>query len=794
MSLRPYAQKRSVKDSQEPPARLKSSTKSKSVKEFVVQKHAARHLHYDFRLEAAGVLKSWAVPKGIPEETHEKHLAVMVEDHPYEYRTFEGVIPKGNYGAGTVEIWDKGTYIPLNSNHEPCDDKEFLSDLNKGKISFIIQGKKLKGHYSLVRMKNTPKENQWLLIKADDVKENKPSQKISKTTMPHHIKPMLAYLAEKPFDNDDWLYEFKWDGFRAIAEVDGANVELYSRTFQSFNQRFAPICQALKTLKVKAVFDGEIVVIDDEGKLGFQPLQNYQRTGEGTLRYIIFDLIYYDGQDVRELPIQKRKELLQTLLPKGKGEVLQFSQHVIGSGHELYQIAQDEHYEGIMAKKLNSRYESVRSKQWLKIKIHARQEAIICGFTRPRGSRTNFGSLILGVYENDALTFVGHVGGGFDEIKLKEIYAKLLPLITEKCPFDIKPKTNTPATWVKPKLICEVSFAEWTDDGQMRQPIFIGLRDDKKALDVHKEVVSKSIISPRGPKNMPPLTNLDKVYWPTEGYTKGDLLNYYEAVSSYLLPHLKDRPLTLHRYPNGIEQADFYQKNMPDNTPEWIQTFAVKHTREDVNYLLIQDLKSLLYTINLGCIDLNPFSSRIKTLEYPDYMFLDLDPENTPFEAVIETALVLKEILDAIGATGFCKTSGGRGMHIYVPLKAKYTYEQTKQFSQLLTEAVRIRLPKLISIEHSPSKRQKKVYIDCLRNAFGQTVASVYSVRPRAGAMVSTPLDWNEVNSSLKPQEFTMGTVPQRLKEKGDLFKGVLGKGIDLLKCLDQLQQKNLIH
>ena len=758
MALKDYKKKRDFSKTSEP---VGSKTKSKKKGlAFVVQKHAASRLHYDFRLEVGGVLKSWAVPKGPSLNPSDKRLAIQVEDHPYDYLLFEGLIPKGSYGAGTVMVWDTGVYYPLTSKLEAGNSKTIKEGLEKGEITFRLEGEKLLGIFSLIKMKGS--ENQWLLIKRKDehasaedlskqdysvlsghtmeqIEQEKPAQKVKqqniqphrksllkKSAMPHQIKPMLAYLADKPFDGDEWLFEMKWDGFRAIAEIDGSKVSLYSRNFKSLNQRFAPVVEELKKLGTAAIFDGEIVVVNDKGISSFQALQNYQKTNKGNLRYYVFDLLYHAGQDLRSLPLRERKNHLQVLLNALPSSIISYNDHILAKGIQFFAAAEKQHLEGIMAKQIDSSYESVRSHAWLKIKTHARQEALIAGFTEPRGSRKHFGALILGVYEKGKLRYIGHVGGGFDQSSLNALMKKMQPLITKKCPFKTPPETNAPVIWIRPELICEVSFAEWTHDNIMRQPIYVGLRSDKEPASVVKEEAvslksaekktlstSKSSnehskkINAKGSTKVQ-LTHLDKIFWPAEGYTKGDLIEYYREISPLILPYLKNRPQILHRFPNGIEADGFYQKNVDHQIPEWLPTVDIDHDNKKVRYLLIPDLSALLFAVNLGCVDLNPFNSRVQHLHEPDYMVIDLDPESISFAKVVETAQVLHDIFDSIGAPNYCKTSGGRGLHLYIPLGAKYSYDQVKQFAHLISQIAHERLPKITSMERSPAKRQKK--------------------------------------------------------------------------------------
>jgi bifunctional non-homologous end joining protein LigD len=818
MALKDYRKKRDFKVTAEPSGKKRSNRNGQL--EFVVQEHHARRLHYDFRLEVEGVLKSWAIPKGPSLDPSEKRLAIQVEDHPFEYRTFEGTIPKGSYGAGTVEIWDKGTYLAEGAKTSQESERLMQKGLENGHLNFILNGHKLKGAFSLIRL-HGGETNQWLFFKKKDeyahsslstkkARDTTPKQKSSSSInteenpthaeMPTRVKPMLATLVNEPFDAKDWIFEIKWDGYRALAEVRKENVHLYSRNFQSFDHRFPALVEDLQTLQVNALLDGEIVVLDAHHKPSFQLIQNYQKTQSGTLVYYVFDLLYLEGYDIRHLPLIERKKILKKLLPKTSH--LHFCQHIKAKGKAFFKSALKKGYEGIIAKTAESPYVEGRSRYWLKIKTHQRQEAIICGFTSPQGAREKFGSLLLGVYDQNELVYVGHTGSGFDRKKLMNIYEKLQPLIQSKSPFKSSLKLSSQVTWVKPHLVCEVKFAEWTDEGRMRQAIFLGMREDKKGKEVVREKTfpvdevlendtpqqhAKAVKSIEKNSSDDYLTHLDKIYWPDEGYTKGDLIQYYRQVSPFILPYLINRPEVLKRYPNGIKEASFYQKEA-DKMPKWIRTEVIQHDEKQVQYLVIEDEKSLLYTVNLGCIDLNPFNSRLQSLYTPDYLIIDLDPEDVPFAVVIDVAQAVHAVLKEWKIPSVCKTSGATGLHIYIPTGAQYTYEEVKQFAKLIGIAVHQRLPDVTSLVRNPHKRQKKVYLDYLQNNFGQTVAAPYSVRPLPGAPVSTPLKWSEVKAGLNPSEFTMKTVLRRFKKVGDLFKPVLGKGINLRSILKKIK------
>lgn len=802
MSLKKYQSKRHFQTTPEPLPQVKKG-KGKELT-FVIQEHAARRLHYDLRLEVDGVLKSWAVPKGPSLDPKDKRLAIMVEDHPYDYQFFEGIIPEG-YGAGKVVIWDKGTYHVGGASADESERK-MREGLKNGELHFSLEGEKLHGEFILTKLKNSPKENEWLLIKKkDDFATKQETESLiedpkdlikkapKKTKTASLIKPMLTTLVDKPFDDSAWIYEIKWDGYRAIAELNDTKVKFYSRNGLSFNDKFPSIVEHLKHLKLKGIFDGEVVYLDEKGRPNFQSLQNIlqEKATSSNLYYYLFDILYLGDKDLRGLPLVERKQILASLLKSSSKTPIRYCEHIENKGIEFFQSCVKLGLEGIIAKKKESLYlEGKRTYEWLKIKAHLRQEAIICGYTVPKGSRKNFGALLLGVYEGKNLRFIGHVGGGFTDKRLVEVKKLLDPLVQKECPFKEKPKTNMPVTWVKPHYLCEVSFSEWTQEGIMRQPIFVGLREDKEPKEVvlEKEEETKKVVSKKGmTKKKVELTNLDKLYWPKEKITKGDLIDYYTTIAPYILPYLKDRPQSLKRFPNGIEGVSFFQKNL-DVHPDWVQTTIIEHKHTTNEYLLIQDLDTLLYAVNLGCIELHPFFSKYQTLDYPDFLTFDLDPESTSFDNVILVAQELHAFLDELSLPHICKTSGATGMHISMPLKAKYTYEEAKNFAKIIASIIHRRLPKISSLERSPKNRQKKVYIDCLQNNLGQTLASVYSVRAKPKAPVSTPLLWSEVHKGMRPEDFTLFNMPERLKKLGDICKPLLSKGINMKKTLQKLE------
>lgn len=852
MSLSKYNQKRDFKQTQEPKGKV---AKSASELIFVVQKHAASHLHYDFRLEMNGVLKSWAVPKGPSMNPDDKRLAMMVEDHPYSYKDFEGTIPEGNYGAGNVIVWDNGTY----TTDEPSENAEkiLLADLKKGHLSFILKGKKLKGEFSLIKLKGK-QENAWLLIKKhdphateSDILNKKKSvisersleeleKKSKKVNEDNHqkkllkkandpaekpavfIQPMLANTKEKAFDDAQWVFENKYDGYRAISVINPSDVQLFSRNRLSFNSNFKPIANELKKIDHIAVLDGEIVVEDENGKANFQLLQNYLKTGLGTLKYYVFDLLNLDGNLITNLSLLERKELLKILFNKYDFTNVFYSEHTVEKGLNQFNLSIKNKGEGIIAKKADSIYlPNKRSNDWLKIKISNEEEAIIIGITEPKRSRKYFGAILLGQYYGKRLQFIGKCGTGFTDSTLKELYTKLQPYFVNESPLSEKITLKDEIQWVKPKLVSQIKFSEWTNDKHLRHPVYLGLRIDKKASEVFvpsniksnttsggkSETKSKQETMNEKPthttekdydlkigKTTLHLTNQNKIYFPDDGITKGEIVQYYNEVADFILPYLKDRPQSMNRFPNGISAPGFYQKDVDvDKIPSWLKTKKVfsESNEEYLNYLICNDKATLLYMANLGCIEMNPWNSTIKHVENPDWLVIDIDPEKDNFEEVVQTALTVKEVLDELETDCYCKTSGASGLHVYIPLGAQYDYDSIKIFGELLATEIQSRLPEITSLERSIKKRNHKIYIDYLQNRRGQTLAAPYSVRPKPGATVSTPLEWNEVNSKLHPSQFTIKNVLKRFEKKGDLWKPVLGKGANIKKILHKLENRN---
>jgi bifunctional non-homologous end joining protein LigD len=676
----------------------------------------------------------------------------------------------------------------------------------------------------------------------------------NKSPMPKDVKPMLATLVDKPFDEAGWLYEVKWDGYRALAYLDNGTVDICSRNNKSFDEKFYSIHEALKQWKINALIDGEIIVANQQGISNFSKLQGWRSEADGQLIFYMFDILWLDGYDLTQLPLTRRKEILKAIAPEISG--IRISESFDVGATEFFEVAKKINLEGIMAKKTDSKYfPAQRSKDWLKIKTGKRNEVVIGGLTNNEGSNKIFSALLVGVYENGKLQYTGKIGTGFSQQLQKEMMEKFRPLIIKDCAFTHVPDINKPsrfrpnppqatATWLRPELVCEVSYAEITSDGVMRHPSFEGLREDKNVTEVTKEKESsvndivKPVSSSEKNKMKKPLTkkeiekksasdltgkllksgesserktllnpkdksqtrnidghdiifnNLDKIYYPKKKVTKRDIVNYYYLVAPYMLPYMMDRPQTLIRYPNGIDGKCFYQKDVTGKVPDWVKQFPYSSKRGgDRNFLVCTNEASLLLIASMGGLEMHPWSGRVQTPDNPDWCIIDLDPsDTTTFEQVITTARTTKEVLDAIKVPAFCKTSGATGIHIYIPLGAKYTYEQSKEFGRVLVKIVQSKIPAFTSIERIIEKRKGKLYLDFLQNRPQATLAAPYSLRPKPDATVSMPLHWEEVAKGLKMKNFTIFNAIDRIKETGDIFSGVLGKGINLKKALQNIE------
>ncbi len=899
--LKEYEQKRDFARSPEPPPTPEAR---EGPLLFVVQKHAARRLHYDFRLELDGALKSWSIPGGPSLDPKTKRLAVMVEDHPLDYASFEGVIPKGEYGAGQVIVWDSGTYSPEKDGetffHDRARAQELMREaLAKGKISFILQGHKLKGSWTLVKMRG--KANDWLFIKHQDEHATAERDVLSEESsvvsglsiadlkaghlpappaaapvsladipgsrqapLPTSLAPMLATLTDAPFTDSNWLFEPKLDGYRTIAFISDGKVKLSSRRQLNVTDQYPFMATDLKQQPAKElVLDGEIVALDDLGRSCFQCLQQHrQLTQSGRLGnvaiqivYYVFDILYLDGYDLRDIALQRRRKLLEQVLRPT--DHVRLVEQFAGDGQKVYEAAIAIGLEGIMAKRQDSIYEAGRrSRSWLKIKAVLSDEFVIGGYTQGTGNRAgSFGALLLGYYDDKGkLVYAGHVGSGFDDATLTDLRARLEALQTEECPFAEPPPRHAPTIWLKPELVAEVKFAQWTQEGYLRSPVFLRLCEDKPAAEVRRvpTATPPTSTSPKSESvvaaplsgeltrilgriqeggdtvtitiegHQVSLSNLDKEFFPATptrpALTKRDFLAYLAKVSPYLLPHLRDRPLTLTRYPDGIREERFYQKHWTFPLPGFVRSVRLfsEHEEEWGEYLLCDNLATLLWLGQLADLELHTWFSRLSPepdlpalsgdneadIDYlsrhPDFIIFDLDPyifsghepkgaepelNRTAFARVSEIALRLKGLLDSLSLSSFVKTSGRTGLHIHVPILRQFDYREVRSAAGTIGRFLVQQYPKDVTMDWNVERRTGKVFLDYNQNVRGKTLASVYSPRPTAAATVSTPLAWDELGR-VYPTDFTILTVPDHLEKVGDLWKNILEAKRDLQKLL----------
>jgi bifunctional non-homologous end joining protein LigD len=860
-NLEPYRRKRHFDQTPEPVPRKPAAQHDGT---FVVQKHAATRLHYDFRLAVDGVLKSWAVPKGPSLDPSDKRLAVETEDHPLEYANFEGIIPEGQYGAGTVMVWDRGRFGVEGSLPASLQ-------LERGEIKFNLQGEKLRGSFVIVR-KRSERGNEWLMIKHRDeaadsawtIDEHDGSVLTGRTLeeiageippnrepvaiepaevkgarlarMPAEIRPMLATPIDRPFSDPDWLFEIKWDGARTLSWIADQNVTLKSRTGNDVSAQYPELaCLPRFFSASEAILDGEIVVLDEQGRGAFERMQqrmnvrapSAQLLSRFPVTYYIFDLLYAQGYDLRRASLSDRKELLRRLLRPSTN--IRYSDHQLAQGQELHRLAMENNLEGIVGKRADSRYVSLRSRDWVKVKATKSLDAVVGGWTAPRGGRSHFGSLLLGLHQAGKLRFIGHVGTGFDEERRNTIAEQLHAREAAACPFDRIPETNERAFWVKAELVVRVRFMSWTQESRLRAPVFIALRHDIRAKDCRSEGAAAAEPAPAASR--PPdivgrvlaqrsdieaellegteesitidldgkrfrLTNLNKVYFPESGYTKRDLLAYYYRVADRILPFLRQRPLVLRRYPDGIRGPAFFQKDIREGSPKWLETVSIpsEGKRAEIRYVIANDLASLLYLTGLGCIDHNPWSSRIDDLEHPDYFFFDLDPAaGTKFSAVLTVARAIYDKLEELGLAVFLKTSGATGFHLYLPVERVYTYEQLRMLGDVVAELVSEENPELVTHERIVTKRRAgQVLIDITQNAIGRPLAAPYSVRAFPKAPVSTPVTPDELRSGVRQERLNLGTVFARLTDKGELWADFWKSSQRIERAIDQLSSRVL--
>lgn len=825
MALTEYKRKRNFRKTAEPAGsphrgakgapQNARNTKNHEDLSYVIQKHDASRLHYDFRLEWKGVLLSWAVPKGPSLDPGQKRLAVHVEDHPLEYGSFEGTIPKGQYGGGTVMLWDRGKWIPEGNP---------TTDLKKGTLKFRLDGQRLKGRWMLVRLKprgDEPPDKNWILIKERD-DEARPgsndrllTERASSVTtgrsmdeiaggtqewngrsgkrttrkkraihlavdvaravrksMPSRIKPQLATLVEKPPSGENWLHEIKFDGYRLLAFAKGKSARLFTRSGQDWSERFPEILKAVRALNLPgAILDGEVVAMDDKGISRFQILQNALRSNQNAnLIYYVFDLPWCDGFDLTHAPLLARKTQLARLLEETSDPAIRLSDHISGEGAEVLRNACRLSLEGIVSKDAQSAYVQRRTRTWLKSKCLQEQEFVIGGFTAPHGSRKGFGALLLGYFDGAEFVFSGKVGTGFDDKFLRELHAKLVRIKRDSASFtkhkELLPSRNV--TWVQPRLVGEVAFTEWTHDSQLRHPVFLGLREDKPARQIGRE---KPVLLTRAEKKSPKatasfagvtLTHSDRILYPEQGIAKHDLAEHYLRWGERMLPYVADRPLMLLRCPQGRSGECFFQKHASEAMGEAIRHVKLSEKGGPRIYVTIDDIKGLISLVQIGTLEIHGWACKADRAESPDSMIFDLDPDDSvPWARVVEAARMIRVMLRKVDLESFVKTSGGKGLHVFLPLQARADWQQTSAFAQSVADqCLRLGGEDQFTLTMSKAKRKGRIFVDHFRNRRGSTCVLPYSTRAREGCPVSLPIPWNQLGRLKSAKEFHIGNLP----------------------------------
>jgi bifunctional non-homologous end joining protein LigD len=832
MGLREYRRKRDFKKTPEPAGQVAEAPREHE-RSYLIQKHAASRLHYDFRLELEGVLKSWAVPKGPSLDPADKRLAMHVEDHPLEYGEFEGIIPKGQYGGGTVLLWDRGTWEPIGDPHK---------SYRAGSLKFTLKGKKLRGGWALVKIGGRRKDGDdrsWLLIKerdqqarpgqADSIVASEPKSVATGRTieeiaaagdrvwhsnrdggdsasphpaevpgarraaMPKFVQPQLATLVERPPDGNGWLHELKHDGYRILARVEHRRAKLFSRNAHDWTEKFPAVAEAVGRLPVEeAILDGEVTVLLPDGTSSFQALQNFGSSiTRGQLAYMIFDLLYLDGRDLTGARLDDRKAALARLLASGsdRAAVLRYSDHVVGAGADFFARACKLGLEGIVSKKRDAPYRGTRGADWLKVKCLKQQEIVIGGYTEPEGSRIGIGALLGGVYESGRLVYVGKIGTGFDNRTLRDLQQRLSRLEQKMSPFASRPAGAARAHWVKPELVGQVSFSEWTSDGKLRHPAFQGLREDKPADSVVRErpaavddeLNETSTQTPKRAARAPRptssgktnaeatvagvrLTHADRILFPPHGTTKLDLARFYESIAKWILPHLEDRPTALVRCPEGAHKTCFYQKHVGYWAPESLRRVKIQEKRKVGEYLVVDSLASLIGLVQIGILEIHTWNSVVKHLEQPDRVVFDLDPgPGVEWAQVIECARLIRDSLRSLELESFVKTTGGKGLHVVAPLVPEPSWDETSAFARAVAETVAGADPRRYITSMAKAERKGKIFIDYLRNIRGATSVAAYSTRATPDAPMSVPLTWDELSTRITSDHFTIANVPSRL-------------------------------
>lgn len=733
---------------------------------YFIQKHSARALHYDFRLELDGVLRSWAVPKGPSLKAGDKRLAVEVEDHPVEYGSFEGTIPKGNYGAGTVEVWDQGIWTP---------EGDPRRGLERGRLTFRLEGGRLKGVWSLVRMRtDQEKKVNWLLIRSNKKRLSVPSAanpapSPRKVPAAERIQPALATLVAVAPRGDAWIHELKFDGYRLLARVDGSDIRLLTRAGRDWTHRFGPIQAALARMKLRdSILDGELVALAENGVSDFSALQKALTAGKVSgLVYHVFDLLRLKGQDLRDLPLLERKARLEKLFAPHKKGTIRYTDHVRGSGEAVQREACRLGLEGIVSKKVDSPYLPGRGHDWVKTKCVKEQEFVIGGYTDPQGSREGLGALLLGYHaDGGRLIYAGRVGTGFDSTLLKDLRQRLGSLHQGKTPYAEGPvgAERQGVHWVEPSLVAQIRFTGWTDDRRLRHPVFHGLREDKPAAEVGLEKTEDEPKSP-GKSGVAgvAISHPDRVIYPEQRLTKLAVAQYYERVSERMLPFIAGRPLSLLRCPDGRSSGCFYQKNWP-KAGSAVKTLEISGKSGSNSAPVIADAAGLVSLIQNGALEIHPWGSRAGSIETPDVCILDLDPSpEVPWPDLAAAARSLRERLESLGLESFLKTTGGKGLHVVVPLTGAIRWDALKAFARSLAADLAREEPDRYTATMSKEARKGRIYIDWLRNGRGATAVAPYSTRARANAPVASPLTWDELETIDRADAFTVLTILPRL-------------------------------
>ncbi|MFM6928324.1 MAG: DNA ligase D [Bdellovibrio sp.] len=747
MSLKTYQSKRDFRKTTEPSVRKKKFRRQRDLI-FVVQEHHARNLHYDFRLEWNGTLKSWAVPKGPSMDPRVKRLAVEVEDHPLDYATFEGTIPEHQYGAGEVYVWDHGTWYP---------QTDVAKGIIKGHLSFELKGSKLHGHWDLIRTKIPGRNRQWLLIKKEDsytlaVPRNKNARTERKKTHPkiNFVQPELAQLSETVPSGHDWVHEIKFDGYRIQAHIQNGEVHLFTRSGQDWTGKFSELAEDLRHIKVKsAIIDGEVVILDRNGRSNFQLLQNaLKNSTPSTLYYYAFDLLYRNGEDLRSTPLWERKKELKALL-KSSNRRVRYSQDFVGNGHELLKIAKEHHLEGIICKRRNSHYHSGRNSNWIKVKCLKQQEFVIGGYTEGAGGRGPLGALLLGIYKNKNLQYVGKVGTGFTQASLQEVLKALKKLKRDQSPFDKKSPQGRNLHWVEPHLSADITFSQWTNDEILRAPVFQGLREDKPTQQILKESPIKS-------GDIETLSHPEKILYAREKITKHDIALFYSKVAKRMIPLVTDRPLSLVRCPQGTGAHCFFQKH-PSQITAAMRPFEIEEKNGPETYVSIYNEAGLIDLVQMNAFEIHCSNASGENFEFPNQIVLDLDPgPGVRWKQTIKAAFEVKKILEQLRLKSFVKLSGGKGLHVHVPIKPIYSWDQIASFSQAVARHMEQISPDSYVSKMTKELRLKKIFIDYFRNSRNATAVAPYSLRAHEYSSVALPLTWTQLRLTSASDQFTL--------------------------------------